>query len=746
MLRALVAILAVLGPGLGASAAASTRPVPPPLPPPPYAARLQRLADALVRPFAPVTPEAGISLRCRQHSHMYLTSLSQLAAWAMHMYDSSTKIPSSLLAGNVEQLGNFDQCVSVRVADADTGSDVFRGKHCTASVSFRMPPSDGWGPSPLGELLLAGTTASRNAEGNVSAEYKWSFCVPSSCSAKDVEVGLRARLAPAWPLQQPAVTVDERRCLAADGGLQSQPLQPKDIAFICLVLVTVYVIVASTVYDVMWIAKGSPSTRVQELLVAFSLRRNGAALLSTARSGDTMDCLHGLRVLSMSWVVLFHTFYTNIVAPNINKAVTAKLGDSWSNMVLLNATLSTDTFLLLSGTLLAVSFLRSARALPGAASARLPFSPLSFYWHRYARLTPVYAVCVWFYASMLPRLGNGPTWDVGVGKESDNCVANWWTNLAYVNNFMQLNGPCMSHTWYLATDMQLFWMSPVVLVPLVRWPRFGRVLLAALVVTSMAVAFTVTFTERLTGAMLYTLDQIMLGRVFVVVYLRVYNRAGPYLVGIALGWVLTAVRGRPLRLPAAVVAAGWTTAAVTCLAVVFGVFGFYQRDHAYSAVEAGLYAGLHRTAWAAGVAWVVFACITGHGGPVNALLSWQLFGPLARLAYCAYLTHFVVIMYTYSSRRTPGYFSMYVTINDGLGILVVTFAVSAVLSLAFEMPFLTLDRVLMPRAGPAPKKAPSMPEAALTTASIATVEEHLEHLAADLRGYDNAAFEKLSEK
>lgn len=158
-------------------------------------------------------------------------------------------------------------------------------------------------------------------------------------------------------------------------------------------------------------------------------------------------------------------------------------------------------------------------------------------------------------------------------------------------------------------------------------------------------------------------SQYLLAQVFVQVYTRVYNRAGPYLVGIALGCVLTEVRGRAVRLPALVVAAGWAVSTVTCLAVLFGVFGFYQRWHAYSALEAALYAGLHRTAWAAGVSWVVFACVTGHGGPVDALLSWRPFGPLARLSYCVYLSHYAVIMVSHGLRRTPGYFSTFLTVS-----------------------------------------------------------------------------------
>ncbi|KAK3924759.1 Nose resistant to fluoxetine protein 6, partial [Frankliniella fusca] len=748
----LLAVLGLLLAGAGAvpgvQTATSARAAPPQSPPS-GAARLQRLADVLVRPFAPVLPEHGVSAACRQHSQFYLRALEQLAPWAMHMYDASTKVPSSIMAGNIQHLGNFDQCVGVRVADGDTGSDVFRGKHCTATVSFRMPSATGWGESALGDLLLSAANASGVSPvgGEQSAALDWALCVPSSCSGRDVEQALAARLSALTPAgtsaAKPTVSVADERCLAADGGRQNKPLLPKDIAFICLLLVTMYVMAASTIYDVLCTPapacsatseRPAPLSRVQQLLVSFSLRRNGSALLSTACSGDTMGCMHGLRVLSISWVVLLHSFYMEAVSPNVNRAVVPKLGDSVGNMVLMNATLSTDTFLLLSGALLAVSFLRSADR------GRFSFNPLSFYWHRYVRLTPVYAVVLWFYASLLIRLGSGPLWDRLVGPETDNCVLNWWTNLAYVNNFVELAAPCMNQTWYLAVDMQLFWLSPLVLVPLARWPRLGRALLAALVLVSVAVPFTVTFVGKLTGAMLYTLDQTMLGQVFVDVYTRVYNRAGPYLVGIALGCLLTAVRGRGRPGPP-VARPGGTRVG---------------RLHGH----------LPRRAVRRVRLLPARAPVLGPGGgapgrraspgscspasratavPVNALLSWGPFAPLARLSYCVYLTHYAVLMVSHGLRRSPGYFSVFLTIQDAFGTLAISFFISVVLSLAYEMPFMVLDRVLVPR-GPTAKKVVSLP----SDCSIATVEAHREvHREAgrpDLHAYDNAGFEKMSEK
>ena len=45
-----------------------------------------------------------------------------------------------------------------------------------------------------------------------------------------------------------------------------------------------------------------------KMLMAFSVYTNGAKLLSTERTAGSLECVHGIRFLSMTWVVLGHTF------------------------------------------------------------------------------------------------------------------------------------------------------------------------------------------------------------------------------------------------------------------------------------------------------------------------------------------------------------------------------------------------------------------------------------------------------
>ena len=46
----------------------------------------------------------------------------------------------------------------------------------------------------------------------------------------------------------------------------------------------------------------------ERALLCFSVYTNGAKVLDTKTGPGSIDCIHGIRFLSMSWVVLGHVF------------------------------------------------------------------------------------------------------------------------------------------------------------------------------------------------------------------------------------------------------------------------------------------------------------------------------------------------------------------------------------------------------------------------------------------------------
>jgi hypothetical protein len=53
------------------------------------------------------------------------------------VYDASAKVPSGILSGNINQYGNFDQCLSV-----NEPSNLFKGKYCLAYFQLKVTDDD----------------------------------------------------------------------------------------------------------------------------------------------------------------------------------------------------------------------------------------------------------------------------------------------------------------------------------------------------------------------------------------------------------------------------------------------------------------------------------------------------------------------------------------------------------------------------------------------------------------------------
>ena len=56
-------------------------------------------------------------------------------------------------------------------------------------------------------------------------------------------------------------------------------------------------------------------------------------------------------------------------------------------------------------------------------------------------------------------------------------------------------------------------------------------------------------------------------------------------------------------------------------------------------VDRVMFNGFAKIAWALSIAWLILACVKRRGGPINTVLCWPIWQPLARVQYCLYLLH-----------------------------------------------------------------------------------------------------------
>ena len=131
-----------------------------------------------------------------------------------------------------------------------------------------------------------------------------------------------------------------------------------------------------------------------------------------------MRILNGLRVLSMGWVVLGHTYlYMNSMAGGgvANQAFDETIQARLPTIMISNGQFSVDTFFVLSGFLGAYVGLRKLSAMDKAGK-KVPSPPaLAFaaFVDRWLRLTPLYFFMLMVYMFLIPHVLTGPaaTWN-----------------------------------------------------------------------------------------------------------------------------------------------------------------------------------------------------------------------------------------------------------------------------------------------------------------------------------------------
>lgn len=179
------------------------------------------------------------------------------------------------------------------------------------------------------------------------------------------------------------------------------------------------------------------------------------------------------------------------------------------------------------------------------------------------------------------------------------------------------------------------------------------------------------------------------------IYDRPWARIGPYVIGIFSGYLLY-LKDCKVQMPKIVSVLGWAIATILAMLILYGLYT--EDGKPFLSVEvSALYNATSRTVWGVCIAWVVFACATGYGGPVNALLSWRAIIPLSRLTYCAYLVHPLVLWLYYYSRRTLMYWYDLEVIYLFLGHVCLSYGAAFVVSLAFESPMMGLEKALLGR-------------------------------------------------
>jgi len=394
----------------------------------------------------------------------------------------------------------------------------------------------------------------------------------------------------------------------------------------------------------------------------------------------------------MTWVILGHVYILAMLPGLIQNPKTGiergKDGD-WTIQGVAAGFYAVDSFFLMSGLLVGYLFLKT---LSKIQKKQLPFTLVMYYVHRYIRLLPLYAGIILISIGYENYLSNGPFGVFFVDGVYENpCVKNWWTNLLYINNVVNDKQMCNGVSWYLANDMQFYWITPFILLPLYWVPKLGFTIITALFAVHLGVTGWM-WGKRKGGS------QLNDGGVFNEIYIKPYARIGPYLIGLILAYILF----KKYKVKSKIIRAVWWLISLGGIALcVYIPYDATKEGGIFSSswtpIQRAIYETLCKSGWAICLGWIIFASNTNCRGPIGDVLSWPGWAPLSKLTYAAYLIHPLVQYLDWRNRFTLIYYDDLSMTFDDIYTVFISYAIGAVLHLLLEAPMLGLEKIILPR-------------------------------------------------
>eukprot|EP00667_Euglena_gracilis_P005459 EG_transcript_5499 len=414
------------------------------------------------------------------------------------------------------------------------------------------------------------------------------------------------------------------------------------------------------------------------LVTTFSLKVSWRKLLApSVEQAKPTDHLNGMRVASMCWIILGHSFLmANAIAgyDNPEYVVARKTGKASDVrfQFLIGGHAAVDSFFFISGFLLAHLCLKEQQRRRQQLSPKyLSLAILS----RYLRLTPSLAVVLLFYYRVAMYLGDGPFFPRFQHSVTRRCNGTWITELLFTMNFWPWDpdAVCMGWTWYLGCDFIFYILALFILAVYTRRKFFGWLLVGGCFLASVGYTAKDVWVHRLG---IYLFDGGY-EKYSYYAYSRPWNRFPGYLVGVAAALLHGEHAERRLPPLAPALTLGLSVAgAALMLFVVVVPYTTFREPNSWARWQNVAYIALGRPAWTLGLSIISLACLAHSTPPlamlsvksdtslvvvedeqpgglarapqlaiglVNQLLSAYLWVPLSRLTYAAYLVHPVVV-------------------------------------------------------------------------------------------------------
>lgn len=592
-----------------------------------------------------------MSLDCTVGLLRFMRGVRNLEPWAVRLIDASGKYPTGLFQGTISDIGAYDECIETIVHD-QFGHVQTSGQYCNVYIKMVNDTSF------IDEMLPAFLMTNKRSpelfhllEDERVQGLRVGICTMSDCTKEDMQ-----NIANTLAEGIAKVTVSD--CVTGE----PVPITTFQYAIMAIGAINVLLVILSTAYDKYATKKNYQRTMVVKILCAFSVPRNTRLLLYVNRNKQSeaycYRFLHGLRFISLFWIVLGHA--SMAFDPVVSRfANVLEATGSWFFCTFSTAFLSVDTFFYLSGFLLTFNVIKvdmSAWVIIIVALIR-----------RFIRVTvPVIFVILGFF--LVPLFFWGPNSKLLYENFYEEVNSRWWQWLLHVRNFYKSsNLESFSQLWYLSTDFQLFVVCIFILALLRKrqtWMKWTFVALSLL-----CSAFSAW--QMQTGKYLPVIPSVIknintMADTFNEVYMMPTFHGASYFVGCLTAILLQKYRKAEISLVTEVVM--WCASAACAVTCILARHRWNSGTIDPGAWQDVAFAFFDRLLWSVFLGWLTIACARGRAGFIGTFLSWEAFVPLSRMSFGVYLVHLPYFVAMCFVSRERMFYSM-------LGVISATFSI-----------------------------------------------------------------------
>ncbi|KFB40132.1 AGAP000629-PA-like protein [Anopheles sinensis] len=659
-------------------------------------------------PFDPAYSKR-VSAQCRLQSAQFFRAYAASSLWALRMHDSSAKVGQGILNGNINQYGDFDQCLNIQQTLPGVDGEKIQGRYCMAEVQPTIKPNTLVLKHIFDLVQAHGMLKSNlNDPGHRVPRFStvhWALCVPAGCTAEDVQQSLSEFLQHYITDTgiQTEVKVHPALCQTKHAIWREYFTDRTWLVWYGFALYAALVL-ASTLYDLKSHDKGKAnacaklvrnSSRPQSLspshsfavewFTVFSLIKNTRSILSFREERNDIACVHGIRFLNALLLLIAHKSMALFFNPYVNRTEMSEiLGQPWT-VIGRAAAIFTDPFIMFSGFLTTFSFVER---LAKGQRVRLHQE----YVGRLLRIVPPLGALILFCTFVLPFLGSGPLWNLVVTNHGDICKRYWWRNMLFIHNYFGFKNMCLTHTHHVGIDTELFFVAPLFIYLVWRWPRRGLLALLALATITTVQRFYVTYNLRLANYVYFGTSVKQLFETADFMYTLPYYRVTVYIMGVILGYACS--QCKTMKLTEKQIKIGWYVSTLSIAVAFFGPAPMGSIHYVYDPLHAASYAAFSPIAWCLFFAWTVFTAHLGYRNKLIDFFSWRGFRITTRISYAVYLTQFPIFFYNVGRTRAPQYFEFWPAVIFNTNEYAVVFLASFLLTVLFETPFINIKKML----------------------------------------------------